>query len=188
MTIEEIIEGCKSQHPPAQRQLYERYARRLMGVCVRYATTREDAKDVFQESLIKIYKNISQLKSAELLEAWLRRVVVNTAINQFKQNKKHSLGHIYEDFLYENVENDDYQLIIDNLAKEDLVKLINRLAPGYRMVFNLYVMEGYSHKEIAELLQTSETNSKNQLMKAKRVLKKMLDELNIKENYERKLG
>jgi RNA polymerase sigma-70 factor (ECF subfamily) len=183
MTLHELVEGCQAQQTDAQKELYRLYGSKVMGVCVRYSDSKEDAKDIFQESFIKIYRSIHKLKNVELLGAWMKKIAVNTAINYFHKLRKNAEIWSNEEEI-EASQNDDYQKIMANLSKQDLVKLINELAPGYRMVFNLYVVEGYSHKEIADLLNTSETNSKNQLMKAKRTLQKKLIELNLYEKYE----
>jgi RNA polymerase sigma factor (sigma-70 family) len=187
MTIEEIILGCQHQEPKAQQMLYQRYAARVMGVCVRYADSKDDAKDMFQESFIRVFKSIDKLQNRAVFEGWLKRLVVNTALTYLQKNKKYQT-QLNEEVLIETTENEDYRQILANFSRDDLVKLINRLPTGYRTVFNLYVIEGYAHQEIAEILQTSETNSKNQLMKAKRALQKMINEQNLYENYERKLG
>jgi RNA polymerase sigma factor (sigma-70 family) len=187
MTIEEIISGCQHQKPKAQHLLYQRYAARVMGVCVRYADSKDDAKDMFQECFIRVFKSIDKLQNQAVFEAWLKRLVVNTALTYLQKNKKYQT-QLNEEVLIETTENEDYRHILANFSRDDLVKLINRLPTGYRTVFNLYVIEGYAHQEIAEILQTSESNSKNQLMKAKRALQKMINEQNLYENYERKVG
>ncbi|MCU0447804.1 MAG: RNA polymerase sigma factor [Microscillaceae bacterium] len=187
MTIEELISGCQKQEPKAQHLLYQRFAGRVMGICMRYADSRDDAKDIFQESFIRVFKNIDKLQNIGTFEAWLRRLVVNTALSYLQKNKKYQT-QLNEEVLIETAENEDYRQILAGFSREDLVALINRLPTGYRTVFNLYVIEGYAHQEIAQMLETSETNSKNQLMKAKRALQKMINEQNLYENYERKLG
>lgn len=178
MTDEQLIKACKRQDPKAQEQLYRRYAGRLMGICLRYGKSREEAEDIFQEAFIKVFQHISNLKEDLALDAWVKKIVVHTAINHYHKNKKH-FDTVDGDMIQENNENEDYQKIMDQLSNEELLKLINQLPPGYRMVFNLYIIEGYTHPEIAEMLNTSVSNSKNQLMKAKNTLKRKLEELNL---------
>lgn len=180
MTDLELVKACKANNPKAQKILYQRYAEKLMGVCMRYGNSREDAEDIFQEAFVKVFHSIHKLKKVESLNAWVKRIVINTAINHYQKHKKH-YGHIHEEFAYEINENNDhdYDKIIGYLDSKELLKVINQLSPGYRMVFNLYVIEGYSHKEIGKMLNITPNNSKSQLFKAKNNLKKMIQKLNL---------
>ena len=149
-----------------------------MGICLRYGKNREDAEDIFQEAFVRVFKSIHKIEKTESLDAWVKRIVINTAINYFHKNKKH-YGHLNQDFLYENDGYENYKKIIGKLSNEELLELINNLPDGYRMVFNLYVIEGYSHKEIADILKTNSANTKVQLSKAKKALKNMIARLNF---------
>ena len=176
----ELVDRCKKNDRKAQALLYEMYKSRLMGICMRYANDRSEADDIFQDSFIKIFKNIDTLNNPSALESWIKRIVINTAINHV--NRKKYLDDIA---IYENqFENNELSKIIDAVGNEELVKLIEELPYGYRLVFNLYVIDGYSHKEIAEMLDISENTSKTQLFKAKARLKESLKKMGI-EKYER---
>lgn len=180
MTEAELIKACKAKKPKAQALLYELYADKLMGICMRYGNRRADAEDIFQEAFIKVFNSIHKLKKNDSLGAWIKRIVVNTAINHYHKNKKYQ-EHVNPESIGDIEENTSYNDIIERLNNEELLKLINQLASGYRMVFNLYVIEGYSHKEIAKMLGTNTSNTKVQLYKAKKALKKMMVQLNITE-------
>ena len=174
MTDQELIQGCKKGKRKAQEALYQKYAHKMMGVCRRYSQNYTEAEDVFQEGFVRVYKYIGKLQKFGALEAWLKRVFINTAINYYQKNKKH---HDHLNYDYVHNANDDYENIISNLSNQELLSLVNQLPDGYRMVFNLYVVEGYSHKEIAQSLKISEGTSKSQLSKGKAMLKKQLKQL-----------
>jgi RNA polymerase sigma factor (sigma-70 family) len=173
MTDAELIEACQNNNTKAQEILYNRYAGRLMGVCMRYVNDKEDAKDIFQESFIKIFNNIHKVTDVSTLNAWIKKIVVNTAINYYHKQKK--FVQSLNDDIIENEQDESYLKIIDGLSHEELLKLIQKLPQGYKFVFNMYAIEGYTHKEIAEMMNTTESNSKNQYAKAKKSLQKMLN-------------
>lgn len=152
-----------------------------MGLCRRYTKSREEAEDVFQETFIRIYKNIGQLNSLKHLEPWIKKIAVNAAVNYYHRHKRH---YHYADYLDHDGGNADYELILSNLSDETLIRLINGLPEGYRMVFNLYVVEGYSHAEIATMLEISEATSRSQLNRARQTLKEQLRNLGVLK-YER---
>jgi RNA polymerase sigma factor (sigma-70 family) len=172
----EQLEACKKNHAGAQRELYNLYKARVMGLCRRYAKNKEEAEDVFQEAFIRIFQSIGQLQDFANLTAWIKRVAVNAAVNYYHKNKRH---HHYSDLPEYDNPNDDYELMLSHLTDETLVHLINGLPDGYRMVFNLFVVEGYSHAEIAEMLQVSEVTSRSQLNRAKESLKNKLKSLGV---------
>ena len=172
MTDIELIKACQAKNPKAQELLYNRYAGRLMGICMRYGAGKDEAKDIFQEAFIKVFENINKVTQVETLNAWIKRIVINTAINHYHQQQKRytALPELYPETAFD----DAHERIIDQLSQEELLNLIQKLPAGYKFVFNLYAIEGYSHKEIAEMMQTSESNSKNQYAKAKKALQKMI--------------
>ncbi len=174
---QKLVKLCQQNNAKAQRELYEKYKSRLMGLSVRYTKLREEAEDVFQEAYVKIFKNIKQLQKVESLEKWMKQTLVNTAINYYHKHKRHK-GHV--DYEVVQIANADYEKIIGRLANDELLTVINRLPEGYKMVFNLYVIENYNHKEIGEMLKISENTSKSQLSRAKVFLKKELENLGIK--------
>lgn len=151
--------------------LYDRFASKMYGVCLRYAGNTNDADDVLQEGFIKVFKNISKFRAEGSFEGWIRRIFVNTCIEQYR--KKVKSFNITE--AHENTVEDTELDALDLLAAKDIVKLVNELSPGYKTVFNMHVVEGYSHKEIADTLGITEGTSKSQLARAKGALKKMLE-------------
>jgi RNA polymerase sigma factor (sigma-70 family) len=173
----ELINGCKKGDKKAQKTLYDKYAAKMLGVCIRYFRNIDEAEDALQEGFIKIFNNIDKFRNEGSFEGWIRRIIVNTSLNYYKSNLKHYYGTDYEE-LEEFIEDD--KLNFDNLSVAFLLKTIQDLPEGYRLVFNLYEIEGYSHKEIAEMLGVSVNTSKSQLMKAKRSLQKVLVK---KENF-----
>ena len=177
MTHKELINKCLKKDARAQEQLYKQFAPKLMGLCRRYAKNHEEAQDVFQEGFIKVFANIDKLKQPELLESWLKRIFVNTAINYFHQQKKHH-HHLDTDELTEVFE-DNVSNVINQLSHQELLTQIAQLPDRYRMVFNLYIIEGFKHHEIAEMLKISEGTSKSQLFKAKAFLKEKLAHVGI---------
>jgi RNA polymerase sigma-70 factor (ECF subfamily) len=138
----------------------------MYGVCLRYAANVEEAEDVMQEGFIKVFKKISSFRGEGSFEGWIRRIFVNTAIEQYR--KKTYLRPITEQ--EEDTVEGKYLSVLDSLAEKDIIKLVQKLSPGYRTVFNMYVVEGYSHKQIAEQLGISEGTSKSQLSRAKQIL------------------
>jgi len=172
----EQLDQCKQNHAGAQRALYYLFKSRIMGLCRRYTKNKEEAEDVFQEAFIRIFQNIYQLNDIESLTPWIKRIAVNAAVNYYHKNKRH---HHYSDYLEYDNQNDDYEAMLSQLNDETLIALINDLPDGYRVVFNLNVVEGYSHAEIGELLNISEVTSRSQLNRAKQTLKNKLKALGV---------
>lgn len=143
----------------------------MYGVCLRYAGNENDANDILQEGFIKVFKNLEKFRSEGSFEGWVRRIFVNTAIEHYR--KKVKLYNVTE--VQENTIEDTNLDALDNMATKDIMKVVNELSPGYKAVFNMHVIEGYSHKEIAEILGITEGTSKSQLARAKGVLKKSLE-------------
>ncbi len=145
-----------------------------MGLCRRYTGSREEAQDILQEVFVKIFSKINQLEEVEKLEGWMTRIAITTAINYYNKTKKIQYTEINE-----NTESENYELIISNVSDEYLIKLINDLPDGCRLVFNLNVVEGYSHSEIGELLAISDSTSRSQLHHAKGILKEKLKAVGV---------
>ena len=182
---EELIAGCKKGKRWAQEELYKRYCGAMLGVAVRYCRNTTEAEDALQESFIRIFKYIKNFEGRHegSLSAWVKTVVVNTTLSHNRNNKKH---HYTEDIDEVHVSSDDTPLFdeevdVSRRKQEQILKAMQKLPVGYRTVFNLYVVEGYTHKEIAEIMEISENTSKSQLSKARRYLKKLLG---IEENIE----
>jgi RNA polymerase sigma factor (sigma-70 family) len=172
---EAIIEGCKRGEPKFQELLYQKYSARMMAVCSRYAKTRFEAEDVFHEAFVKVFQHISTYQNGSF-EGWMKRIFVNSSINNFRKNQKH-YGH--EQHSEELPDGDGDDPILSGISAQELMQVINELPEGYRLVFNMYVVEGYTHKEIGDLLGIAEGTSKSQLAKAKAVLKKNLSTYNV---------
>lgn len=181
MNEQEIIAGCKAGNRKSFEALYSRYGSILYGVAYRYAYGRFHAEDVLQEALIKVYQSIKYFKGEGSFEGWLKRIVVNTAINEFNKHKRSDWLYGEEKEALWSYEDKD---TLDQLHAEQISKLIQSLPEGYRMVFNLFEIEGYSHAEIAEMMHISEGTSKSQLFKAKTKLKEELRKIGV-HYYER---
>ena len=173
--LQQLVIDCKRRDSRAQRELYDRYKARLMGVCRRYASSREEAQDILQDVFVKIFTKIEQLDSSERLEGWMVRIAINTAVNYYRSNKR----NLFEDI--ENVYTDsgDYEVILSKITDDYLIKLINELPDGCRLVFNLFVVEGYNHMEIAGMLRITESTSRSQLVYAKKILKEKLNSVGV---------
>ncbi|WP_262889838.1 RNA polymerase sigma factor [Paraflavitalea devenefica] len=154
-----------------QEELYRRFAPKMYAVCLRYANNTNDAQDLLQEGFIKVYKNLHRFRAEGSFEGWVRRVFVNTSIEHFRK-KSAQLSSVSE--REENTIEDADITALDSLAEKDIINIVQELSPGYRTVFNLYVVEGYSHKEIGQLLGISEGTSKSQLARAKSILQKKI--------------
>jgi RNA polymerase sigma factor (sigma-70 family) len=153
-----------------QEELYRRFSPRMYAVCLRYAGVAEEAQDILQEGFIKVFKKLSTFRSEGSFEGWVRRIFVNTAIEHFRRKKY--LQPVTEK--EENTLEGNYLSALDDMAEKDIIELIQRLSPGYRTVFNMYVVEGYTHKEIGDMLGISEGTSKSQLSRAKVILQDMV--------------
>jgi RNA polymerase sigma factor (sigma-70 family) len=171
-----LLDGCQAGNRRAQNQLYRAYASGLLGVCMRYASGLSEAEDILQEGFVKIFTNIKSFKGIGSLEGWMKRIIINTALNHIRQNAKFRTLY-YSDDLPEYQEEDNEDLPLPEVSAEILLQIIQNLPEGYRMVFNLYAIEHNTHKEIAELLGISEGTSKSQLSKARKMLKMKLIEV-----------
>jgi len=166
-TINDLMEGCRAGDRKMQELLYKQTASKMLAVCMRYAKDRMEAEDVLQMGYIKVFQKIKEYRGDGSFEGWIRRVMVNTAIESYRKNLR-SLNVVEIDEAYEQPSTG---FDFSQLGMQDLMKVIQKLADGYRMVFNMYVIEGYSHKEIAETLGISEGASKSQLSRARTILR-----------------
>jgi RNA polymerase sigma factor (sigma-70 family) len=182
MTDEELVKECVSGNPIAQKKFYDLFAKKMMGVCLRYMNNEDEAQDVLQDGFIKIFSKLRDFESKGSLEGWVRRIMVNTALDQYRKNKKHQ-SDVDVDVVGYKLEKNDF--IIESITAQDLLKIIQGIPEGYRVVFNLFAIEGYSHKEIAERLGVTESTSKSQYSRAKSLLRKLMIENNIVEENER---
>lgn len=171
MTEEGLIKGCLKNDATAQRELYNRFSSKMLAVCYRYAHNREDAEDMLQEGFIKVFLQLHSFENRGAFEGWIRRIIVHTCINILKKNKKFNES---VDIIHANgvqVREDSVPAIIQ--AKQ-VVECIRLLPIGYRTVLNLYAVEGYSHREIAGLLDIEESTSRSQYTRAKAMLEDIL--------------
>jgi RNA polymerase sigma factor (sigma-70 family) len=166
----DLIKGCLENDRRMQQELYNRFAPKMYGVCLRYAGNADDAQDILQDGFVKIFRKLDSFRSEGSFEGWIRRIFVNTAIEHFRR----------KNYLQPVTEKEENQIesktisALDGLSEKDILKLVQQLSPGYRTVFNLYVVEGFSHKEIASMLEITEGTSKSQLSRAKVILQDMI--------------
>jgi RNA polymerase sigma factor (sigma-70 family) len=166
----DLIKGCIAGDRKFQETLYNIHSRKMYAVCLRYCPDTDDAQDVLQDGFVKVFRNLEKYRGEGSFEGWLRRIFVNTAIEHYR--KKTNLSSI-NDMVEASFEDDSWSAL-DKLAEKDILNIVKKLSPGYRSVFNMYVVEGYSHKDIGEILNISEGTSKSQLARAKGILQKMI--------------
>jgi len=173
-----IIKGCIAGDRSSQKKLYDLYARKMMGICLWYAPNREEAEEILQDGFIRVFTYINKFKGKGSLEGWIRRIMVNAALVKYR-NKSY-LRPVVE---YDPEQHEQKSNVspIEILEAKELVNIIQQLTPGYRIVFNLYVLEGMKHREIAELLGISEGTSKSNLADARIIVKRQLDLTNKKQ-------
>ena len=173
LTEEELLEGCRKGKASSQRGLYDRLSPKMLGVCLRYIKDREEAEHVMIGGIVKVFEKLDQFKCEGSFEGWVRRIIVNDCLMYMRKNRNMSL-----ETAIENAEDSaDPSIMEDALGKEDLLKLIGELPVGYRTVFSLYAIEGYSHAEIADQLDITENTSKSQLSRARKWLRTKLADL-----------
>jgi len=166
-----VIQGCRVGDLTAQKALYKTMSGKMFAVCLRYASDYHNAEDILQEGFIKVFRNIDKYRGEGSFEGWIRRIFVNTSIEQYRKNVKLYAVSEIEDT---NISNHDSNAL-DSLMTEDLLRLIQTLSPGYKTIFNLFVMEGMSHAEIAQELGISEGTSKSQLARARGILQTKIE-------------
>jgi RNA polymerase sigma-70 factor (ECF subfamily) len=171
MTEELMLAGCLSNNSSSQEALYNRFSPRMLGVCYRFAKNREDAEDMLQEGFIKVFSQIHQYRSEGALEGWIRRIMVHTCINVLKKNKKFSDS---VDINFASGIGIREESIPSIMQAKEVVECIRLLPIGYRTVLNLYAIEGYSHKEIGDVLDIEESTSRSQYTRAKAMLEDIL--------------
>ena len=176
---QDIIHACIQRDPNAQKLLFDQFAGKLLGVCARYCPNIEDAKDALHEGFIKIFHQIDRFKGGSKLETWMTRIMINTAIDHFKKGLK------FKFMEHDELQSYDEEVFIESNEEQEvpiakLYEIIAGLPDGYRVIFNLYAIEGYTHAEIAKELEISEGTSKSQLARARKLLqKRVTEELNI---------
>ena len=166
-----MLTGCRRNNATAQEALYSRFSPRMLGVCYRFAKNREDAEDMLQDGFIKVFTQIHQYRNEGALEGWIRRIVVHTCINILKKNKKFSDS---VDIIHAHSVHVREEMIPSIMQAKQVVECIRSLPLGYKTVLNLYAIEGYSHKEIAFMLDIEESTSRSQYTRAKAMLEEVL--------------
>ncbi|MBK9254306.1 MAG: RNA polymerase sigma factor [Saprospiraceae bacterium] len=165
-----FIQACIDNERWAQKQLYEMHYSMMMGVCLRYANCDEDALDILHEGFIKVFRNIEKYNSGTSLAAWIRRIIINTAIDYYRKELRRKTEDIEYAYYVSSSDPD----AVSQLNAEEILSALQQLTLSYRSVFNLYVIEGYSHKEIAGILGITESTSRSNLVKARTKLKQIL--------------
>lgn len=171
MTDEQIIDGCLKKNAVAQKFLYDNFSGKMMGVCLRYCDSEQEAEDVLQNGFITVFEKLESFKAEGSFEGWIRKIIVNTALSNIRKNKK----------FRQNIAIDKVEFMLStpsqvgaDFAARDLLKIIQQLPKGSRTVFNLFAIEGYSHGEIAAMLNISEGTSKSQYSRARAYLQKVI--------------
>lgn len=174
--VHRLVKGCANNDPNAQKILFEAYARKMLGVCARYCPNIEDAKDAMHDGFIKVFKQLERFKGDSKLETWITRIMINTAIDQFKKSIRYKGFENNEDIYALSHEDYSEEIMVEdrNSNLQKLVELVQNLPDGYRIIFNLYAIEGYKHHEIAEELGISVGTSKSQLARARKLLQKLV--------------
>lgn len=169
--LEDIIDGCKKGKRRSQEMLYRNYSGKMYAICLYYAGNKSEAEDFLHNGFIKVFQYIKQYKEKGAFVAWMRKIFMHTALEKYRQKKYFVLSEDENKEPYlESTEED----IISRIAAEDLIRLIQQLSPAYRMVFNLFAIEGYSHKEISDMLGISEGTSKSNLSRARSILQQQV--------------
>jgi RNA polymerase sigma factor (sigma-70 family) len=180
----DLIVACQQNKSDAQRLLYERLAAKMFGLCIRYVRNSDDAEELLLNGLLKVFQKINLFRFEGSFEGWVRRIMVNECLNFLRTQKSITVELSLQSSTQSSVGN----WANDNLEAEDLLKLLELLPNGYRTVFNLYAIEGFSHKEIAEMLDITEGTSKSQLARARQTLQQLIIEQEKKEKIELKYG
>ena len=171
-----LINDCVKGNAKAQKMLFDKFAPKMMTVCLRYSSDSMDAEDILQDGFVKVFNKIVDFKMDGSLEGWIRRIMVNTALDAIRKNKKYAMDANIDEVGYKISNSESAS---DNMEAEDLMKLVNSMPEGYKLVFNLFAIEGYSHKEISELMNISENTSKSQYSRARSYLRTLLEKLEI---------
>ncbi len=173
--LKNLVKGCQKGEKGYQKALYDKYAPKMLGVCMRYARDRSEAEDYLQEGFIKVFNNLEKLRNPNQLEGWIEKIMVNTALEHIRK-KKTVNGQEVD--LEENMDLEEDEQVTGELSRNELLKVIQDLPSGFRAVFNMYAIEGYSHKEIAQMLDITEGTSKSQYARAKSLLQKKVKKIN----------
>ena len=177
LSDDDLIKGCRQNNRKSQEMLYQRYAKAMYNLCLVFAGDRDNAKDILQEAFIKIFRNIASFNRKGSLTGWMKKIITNTAIDNYRKNYKEAQFIPIDNTVYPL---SDEEFVTSDMNTKDLISLVNRLPNGARMIFQLFAIEGYSHKEIASLLHISEGTSKSQTNRAKHLLQQWMGAYNMK--------
>lgn len=169
----ELINSCLKGDRKAHKKLYDHYAKMMFGICLRYSNGYEEAKDILQEGFIKVFTKMNQYRFSGSFEGWMKRIFVNTALEYYRLNKH----YLNESDVESAAHKPHHDFTLERISQKEILAALNKLAPGYRTVFNMYAIEGYTHAEIGEMLGISEGTSKSQLSRARMLLQEALKQL-----------
>lgn len=175
MSDRELIDGCLKGKTDCEKKLYKRFSPKMYALCLRYARNRMEAEDIMQDGFIRVFRKMHTFKHKGSFEGWIRKIMVHTAIKYFKKGSNKNEFSNLEEVSEKKVESK----AVGNISEAELLQLIDTLPLGYKTVFNLYVIEGYKHHEIAEMLDIGESTSRSQLLKARKVLQNALKKLQL---------
>ena len=176
MSLEQLIEQCKKNDAQAQSQIYKLYASKLFSICLKYSRNYAEAEDNLQDAYVTIFKKISQFKGKGSFEGWLKRITINTALQRYR-----SVG-VFDIINEDQIEDVTVEVDEDHISLDFLLEIIQELPDRYRLVFNLYALDDYSHKEISEMLDISVGTSKSNLARARQILKTKVEQYNANSN------
>ncbi len=184
--LESIIEACKARNQNAQSLLYRQFFGYAKSVCLRYSSNQEEAKEILNEGFLKVFNNLEKYSAEFPFKAWLRTIMVNTAINYYRNNKKYSQEISFES-IEEPIYNED---IINKISADEILVLVQKLSPAYRMVFVMHIVDGYNHREIAEILSINEGTSRSNFLKARAKLQSLVQKEfpHLYENYHQEIN
>ena len=176
MTEAQLLTACLRQDPRAQNAFYEHFKKRVWAVCRRYTRTTAEAEDVLQEVFIKLFKQLDRVQKPESLGGWVRQVTVSVAVDYYRANvKQYEQTNLEEHINYIDQNQAEKPIVLDYISHQEMLYLLQSLPEGYRMVLNLYIIDGYSHTEIAQMLDITENTSRSQLSRAKEALRKKIE-------------
>jgi RNA polymerase sigma-70 factor (ECF subfamily) len=179
--VNAILIGCKKLHRESQKQLYEEFYAYALSICLRYADNRDEASEILNDGFMKIFNNVKLFDLSKAFKPWLRKIMVNTAINHFHQKQR----KIQAEEIHSAKNESEAENIISGISYHEIIAMLQKLPPAYRTVFNLHVLEGYKHEEIAKMLDITVGTSKSNLFKAKESLKKIMNDF-FQEDYVKK--
>lgn len=169
MSLDHLIKRCKKKNVQAQEQLYRLYSSKLFSICLKYSNNYSNAEDTLQDAFITIFDKINQYKSQGSFEGWIKRITINTALQKYRKQK------VFDIINEDQIEEVEVQVDEEEISLDYLLDIIQQLPDRYRLVFNLYVLDGYSHKEVADMLEISVGTSKSNLARARKILKEKLE-------------